>query len=530
LEPTLFFLNIKTIPLSPIIVNTQKKFDLIIPFAPGFLLFPFVPSSSSGWGGVITNLLSVTLLFLGYSLLQFGATQLLRKNKFSRQIDFFLCSVDLVTLSIAIHWTGGASSPLYFVYFIPLIIQAFHRDWGLTLYNGFGGVLFYAIAISLSSSHWTQIEIINFGTRLFFMLLTVSISAMAVSLLRKKATKEHRRFNRMRLLTHISQGLNRVHGTSDLMNLISSITKALNHEFKEDFNAWCRMLILQKDGLFMGAISDPENTKPELKQKLEFLTCPVIANHKPFELNDAERETPCPIENFSFSSHLCIPIMGSQNEYFGVIFAGSPHANIFLQEETQFLSFIGRSVGLAIQRLNKMDELRMNVDMNSCATAGFMTSMKTLSLTYNSIVTGLRDMLEVDQVSLMIWQPKTGELKVKEVEGPLQSLERGKVVRMGEGIAGRVLESGQPFCTHHEHEGFEISSKETPFKSLLSLPITNIKGEPLGVLNARTVGEKRFFSAHEIEAGLTFATRAAMAIENALLHEKERGESQSKAA
>ena len=98
-------------------------------------------------GGTLPSFKPVIAVYLLYLAVEISVTWLLLKTQRFRQMDFVLCFFDIVGVSIGIYLTGGANSPLYFLYFIPVIIQAFHRDWALILFYGFGSVIGYSVAL-----------------------------------------------------------------------------------------------------------------------------------------------------------------------------------------------------------------------------------------------------------------------------------------------------------------------------------------------------------------------------------------------
>jgi hypothetical protein len=130
--------------------------------------------------GAITSLLPMTLVFTAFGTAQFFVTWIFRNNRFARKLDFVMSTFDIVSMSVAIYCTGGVNSPLYFIYFIPLLVHAFHRDWALVFFNGVGGSLLYASAILNSLTEYTSVTLTNLGTRLFFMFLTLCIVYFAV--------------------------------------------------------------------------------------------------------------------------------------------------------------------------------------------------------------------------------------------------------------------------------------------------------------------------------------------------------------
>jgi GAF domain-containing protein len=237
---------------------------------------------------------------------------------------------------------------------------------------------------------------------------------------------------------------------------------------------------------------------------------------KPFFFEEVGVSSECPIESFSFGSHICIPIIGTGNESFGILFSGSPLPKVFNNDEQQFLQYVTRSLALAIQRLQRMEELKKAVEMNSCVMAAYIGSSRSVAETYKAILEGTSTVLKADRVSLMIWDTGAGLLRTVDLFGPRSADEMTFVLQMGEGIAGRTLEKREPYWT--------TDLNDSKGKALLCLPLVTLRGEPLGVITATRIEKREAFAPAEIDTALTFATRAALAIENATLHQKEKND------
>jgi GAF domain-containing protein len=382
---------------------------------------------------------------------------------------------------LSVYYTGATNSPLYFIYFIPLIVHAFHRDLGMVVLYGFGGVIFYAMAILKSIAEMTPVVITNLGARIFFMLLTVSIACLALTILRKQDEVDQKRIRRLKNLTLVSETLNQMTSMNELQEISVTLMALIHQGLGKEMQPWARFLFVQKDATLMRAITDPNNDRSDLPKEISTLSCPVMKNNAPFLLDDASKGTECPTEQFSFGSHICMPIAGAENESFGVLFLGSPYKHAFLSEETQFLEYIAKSLGLSIQRLNRMEELRKSLEMNSWVMAATIASSRSANDTYSAVLEGISNILRADTTTLSIFQKRTGQLKtVKNMGG------------------------------------------ETPENRSLLMPLKTIKGEPLGVIKAARNEATEKFSAIEIETAATFAARAALAIENAQSHETQR--------
>lgn len=105
--------------------------------------------------------------------------------------------------------------------------------------------------------------------------------------------------------------------------------------------------------------------------------------------------------------------------------------------------------------------------------------------TYNSILTHSKELLKAERASLMVFDESRNEISLRAAVGlatPEADIGR---TRLGEGISGRVLESGLPLVV----ESLEIArlppapaERNYKTKSFISYPIT-IRGRKIGVLN-----------------------------------------------
>ena len=436
--------------------------------------------------GAISSLVPMTVVFGTYGAAQFLISWLFMETRHGRKLDFLFSSLDLIAMSLSIYFTGGTNSPLYFIYFIPLVVHAFHRDMGVVVYSGFGGVILYAVAISSSLGEMTPALLTNLGARLFFMLLTVGIACLALAILRKQDAVDQKRIRRLKNLTLAADTLNNMTTLSERPETTTFLIQLINDGLGRTLQTWSRFLFVQKDGSLIRAFADPSDNRGELKQEIPTLSCPVMKNNAPFILEDSRNGLECQTEKFSFGSHVCLPVAGAENESFGVLFVGSPLPNVFKAEEIQFLEFIAKSFGLSIQRLNRMEELRKSLEMNSWVMAATIASSRSTADTYGAVLEGVMAILKADMAELLIYKPLT------------------------EKLARAVSRGG-----------------DVPIDRALMFQLKTIKGESLGAIRAARKGATEKFSAIEVEAAATFATRASLAIENALSHELQREKIQS---
>ncbi|MCG3205160.1 MAG: hypothetical protein KCHDKBKB_01879 [Elusimicrobia bacterium] len=431
----------------------------------------------------VSSLASISMVFGFFGIVQYAITRLNTKLSHPRKFDFIFSSVDLVAMSLAVYFTGGVNSPLYFIYFIPLVVHAFHRDMGVVIHSGFGGVLLYALVVGSSLTEHSPAMISNLGARLFFMLLTASIACLSLVILRKQDELEKKQIRQLKNLTLISDALNGLTDLKDKNDTTPKIITLINEGLGPDLKCWSRFLFLQQDGATLKSATITTDEQTDIQQEIPCQSCPVMRNNSIFLLNDKNQDFECPTEKFSFKSHVCLPLVGAENEPFGVLFTASPEEQAFQADELKFLQFVSKSMGMSIQRIHQMKELRKSLEMNSWVTAITIASSRSVEKTLETLLDGIAAILDAKKIELLLYQ-----------HGPHQP--PAQLMRGG-GI-------------------------ESELPKMFSLE--NMQGEILGVLKVEKTNRFEKFSSIELGAGDTFTRRAALAIENALAHEAKRSQ------
>ncbi|MEA3342229.1 MAG: GAF domain-containing protein, partial [Chloroflexota bacterium] len=92
----------------------------------------------------------------------------------------------------------------------------------------------------------------------------------------------------------------------------------------------------------------------------------------------------------------------------------------------------------------------------------------------------------------------------------------------GEGIAGKVLQSGGPLAVddYHHWEGRSLNWEDEPITASLCVPLRRGE-ETIGTIGFEELARARSFDEHDLWLAALFASQAAIAIENARLFEAE---------
>jgi PAS domain S-box-containing protein len=135
--------------------------------------------------------------------------------------------------------------------------------------------------------------------------------------------------------------------------------------------------------------------------------------------------------------------------------------------------------------------------------------------------------LGVTGCSVWMPEPDSGELVCYQASGPARDKVRGWRLAPGQGIAGRVLASGEPAVVAdlaREPDNVSAVADEVHLElhSLLAVPL-QVRGEVLGVLEAVDTRPGRF-QASDLELFIPLAAVAAKALRNAQLYQQAQDE------
>jgi GAF domain-containing protein len=161
---------------------------------------------------------------------------------------------------------------------------------------------------------------------------------------------------------------------------------------------------------------------------------------------------------------------------------------------------------------------RMSVPLQENLPAHFTFDQDEL---LQNIVDLLADVLQVETVSLMLLDQRTGELRIKAAKGLNSTVIRSTVKRLGEGISGWVAREGKPLYVKNVEK--DENFNESPYfeqyssKSLICVPV-KAGNKVIGVLNANNKWSGEPFEEHELYLAMIFAHILLLTIMNAQLH------------
>lgn len=173
------------------------------------------------------------------------------------------------------------------------------------------------------------------------------------------------------------------------------------------------------------------------------------------------------------------------------------------------------------QRLSaQVSELKEVVSLYEVSKA--IGSIMDLDQLLELILNLASETLSSDGGSIMLFDPKTGELTVKSAVGQRKSAVINKKLEMGERIAGLVAKDQESISVHgsvKDDPRFKLLEQyDDGIKSGISVPLLR-KGKLLGIINLHRREKDVKFVQRDIDLLSIFAAQAGIAIENAYLFE-----------
>lgn len=144
-----------------------------------------------------------------------------------------------------------------------------------------------------------------------------------------------------------------------------------------------------------------------------------------------------------------------------------------------------------------------------------------------NIVETAREALRAEKVSIMLLDPQQDELVVRAIKGVHPELEQRircqevpcRRIKLGQGVAGKVAQDGQPVVVNHVREQQLFTDVESSYaRSILCVPLKTCDFV-FGVMNFTNKSRGRGFTRRDLRRAEKLAGQAAEAMDNARLYE-----------
>ena len=210
------------------------------------------------------------------------------------------------------------------------------------------------------------------------------------------------------------------------------------------------------------------------------------------------------------------------NDVLGVLHVGSLTFRKFTKEEVELLEIVADRVALAIEHARLFDAERRGRARLERVQSVVDTALAKLGFEdlVGELLVRIREVLDVDTAAILLLDESTNELVARAAVGLEEEVEAGVRIPVGGGFAGRIAAERRAIVLDDVAHADVLNPilREKGIKSLLGVPMT-ISDAVIGVMHVGTL-QPRFFTADDQELLELVASRAAVAIERARIHDE----------
>jgi len=221
-----------------------------------------------------------------------------------------------------------------------------------------------------------------------------------------------------------------------------------------------------------------------------------------------------------FQSLLSVPLV-NQGRVIGAMNVQTRLYHPYDADEVELLSLIGDLAAGALEKAMLYE--RMQRQIAELSTLAEVSETVTSPLYLDEVLGLVVDMaarvMHARGCSLMLLDEERGELVLRATQGFSPDYRDRPPLRVGEGITGRVVQTGQPMVVEDVRQDpryrYPDVAHQEELCSLLSVPL-RVRERIIGAFNCYT-GEPHTFTSEEIGLFQTLANQTALAIENSRL-------------
>ncbi len=240
------------------------------------------------------------------------------------------------------------------------------------------------------------------------------------------------------------------------------------------------------------------------------------------------------LQEHRIQAYIGVPLLDSRGQVVGVLQAMDIRERAFTDDDEHFLEILGQRVGAELERQRELEEKeqlfaetrrRANEFAALYDISRDLAGAWDLSALLQTIVERAARLLAAPGGGIYLYDAARGDLQLVVTQG--LPIAPGVRLRVGEGLAGRVVQTCQPLIVD-DYRTWEHRSPQyegIPFTAIMQVPML-YAGELIGVLavheigpHTQTGGARKFTEADARLLALV-AAQAASAVRNARLFEE----------
>ncbi len=249
----------------------------------------------------------------------------------------------------------------------------------------------------------------------------------------------------------------------------------------------------------------------------------------PLRLNDLGRETIDSDSPLPGMRSLLLAPMVARSVPEGLLVVGSRQPGAYSDADASLLSAVASQAAVALENAWLYEDATRRAQ--EAAALYELSQAVGATLNLNRVIHFVADsvlsLLHVDKFALFLYNSATGCLEIKASRNLTKETAEAMKPRLGEGIAGWVLEFETPTAVQDvsaDHRNRSCPMDVEGVTSLVSVPLQS-GDQVIGVLHAMS-SRRRLFTVGEMELLYTIANQVGAAIANAQMYEEARQKSE----
>lgn len=230
-----------------------------------------------------------------------------------------------------------------------------------------------------------------------------------------------------------------------------------------------------------------------------------------------------PVQGYRWKAWIGAPLL-SGNQATGIVVAASLDEEVvFPKADENFFTTVAAQLSSLLERFRLYDNLQRRARQLSTLNeiGKLLASSLDLDEVLDLVVKQAARLLDSEAGSLLLLDEASGDLIFRVSSGPAGQQLVGLKVPAGRGIAGSCFVENKPIIvnnTRTDARWYSSFDQKAEFvtRSLVAVPL-NARGRTIGVLEVINHAEDRPYTDEDVELLTSFASQAAIAIENARL-------------
>jgi len=190
--------------------------------------------------------------------------------------------------------------------------------------------------------------------------------------------------------------------------------------------------------------------------------------------------------------------------------------NVYTERELRMLEYVSGQVATAIERTRLYSDIRRRNQILSALQESTLLLMERRKLmdVLQAIVTQIVQLIDTPNGFIYLVEPDGKNLKLRVGLGA-NSSDSGLMLRLGEGLAGKIWKTGQPLVVQNYHQwvGRSRQFEKSEIRAIAGVPLTS-GSQCIGVLGVSYMDASRTISHEDVELLMRFAQLASIALEN----------------